>query len=86
MLDAQSRLDPAEEPMTAHLDRLEDILTAKDIELRRMRTELDLRNLYVSELHAVLRRQAAQLVELEERLRRLEAGVDSDHRGCAGRQ
>ena len=69
--------------MAAHLDRLEDILTAKDTELRRIRTELDLRNLYVSELHAVLRRQAAQLAELNERLQLLEAGFTSPPRASS---
>ncbi len=67
------RLDFADEIMVQHLDRLEQILTERDMELRRLRTELELRNLYTSELHTVLQRQAQQLELLETRLAQLEA-------------
>lgn len=62
------------EPLAEHLDQLENVLTAQDTELRRTRTELELRNLYVAELHAVLKRQAEQMEQLSARLQRLEAG------------
>jgi division protein CdvB (Snf7/Vps24/ESCRT-III family) len=62
------------EPLAEHLDQLENVLTAQDNELRRTRTELELRNLYVAELHAVLKRQAEQLEQLAARLQRLEGG------------
>ncbi|MBI4893804.1 MAG: hypothetical protein HY821_24520 [Acidobacteria bacterium] len=67
------RLDLADEIMVQHLDRLEQIITERDTELRRLRTELELRNLYTAELHSSLKHQAAQLQELEARLSRCEA-------------
>lgn len=66
--------EPASEPLGEHLDQLESVLTAQDTELRRTRTELELRNLYVAELHAVLKRQAEQMEQLARRLERLEGG------------
>lgn len=64
--------DEPEEILAGHLDRLESILAQKDAEVRRLRTELDLRQLYVNELHAVLNRQARQLQDLDKRVRLLE--------------
>ncbi|MBI5084786.1 MAG: hypothetical protein HZB13_09350 [Acidobacteria bacterium] len=60
--------------MAAYLDRLESILTQRDGELQRLKTELDLRNLYVRELHATLEAQASALSTLEKRIRRIELG------------
>lgn len=57
------------------LDRLEAILAHKDAELRLLHSELDLRQLYVTELHQRLEGQARQLLTLEERLTQLEAGA-----------
>ncbi|MGC4053020.1 MAG: hypothetical protein QM757_27180 [Paludibaculum sp.] len=67
--------DEPEEILAGHLDRLESILAQKDAEVRRLRTELDLRQLYVNELHAVLNRQMCQLQDLDKRVRLLEPGV-----------
>lgn len=64
--------DEPEEILAGNLDRLESILAQKDAEVRRLRTELDLRQLYVNELHAVLNRQARQLQDLDKRVRFLE--------------
>lgn len=64
--------DEPEEILAGNLDRLESILAQKDAEVRRLRTELDLRQLYVNELHAVLNRQARQLQDLDRRVRFLE--------------
>ena len=58
--------------LAAHLDRLESILVQKDAEARRLKKELDLRQLYVNELHAILNRQTRQLQDLDGRIRRLE--------------
>jgi uncharacterized coiled-coil protein SlyX len=66
--------EPLGESLGDPLDKLESVVTAQDTELRRTRTELELRNLYVAELHAVLKRQAEQLEQLTRRLERLEAG------------
>lgn len=55
------RVEPADELLNRHLDRLESILSQKDGEVRRLKTELDLRILYTKELHAQLQ---AQVVEL----------------------
>lgn len=70
----QVAAETAAEPLSEHLDQLESVLTAQDAELRRSRTELELRNLYVAELHAVLKRQAEQMEQLARRLERLETG------------
>ncbi|MGJ5815013.1 hypothetical protein [Paludibaculum fermentans] len=70
-MDGLNRDEP-EEMLAAHLDRLESILAQKDSEVRRLRTELDLRQLYVNELHAVLNRQTRQLQDLDKRVRSLE--------------
>lgn len=64
--------DEPEEILAGHLDRLESILAQKDAEVRRLRSELDLRQLYVNELHAVLNRQSRQLQDLDKRVRLLE--------------
>lgn len=73
--------DEPEEILAGHLDRLESILAQKDAEVRRLRTELDLRQLYVNELHAVLNRQARQLQDLDKRVRLLEpSSVTAGHK------
>ncbi len=71
-MDGLNREEP-EEILAGHLDRLESILAQKDTEVRRLRTELDLRQLYVNELHATLNRQTRQLQDLDKRIRLLEA-------------
>ncbi|QOY85354.1 hypothetical protein [Paludibaculum fermentans] len=71
-MDGLNRDEP-EEILAGHLDRLESILAQKDTEVRRLRTELDLRQLYVNELHAALNRQTRQLQDLDKRIRLLEA-------------
>lgn len=58
--------------LAAHLDRLESILAQKDGEVRRLKTELDLRQLYINELHTILNRQTHQLQDLDHRIRKLE--------------
>ncbi|MBS1871724.1 MAG: hypothetical protein JSU00_00820 [Acidobacteria bacterium] len=69
--------DEPEEILAGHLDRLESILAQKDAEVRRLRTELDLRQLYLNELHAVLNRQTRQLQDLDKRVRLLEPSTRS---------
>lgn len=64
--------DTPDEMLAAHLDRLELILSQMDAETRRLRTELDLRQLYVNELHAILNQQTRHLEDLDNRIRRLE--------------
>ena len=66
------RIDPTEETFSAELDRLESVLAQKDAELRRLKSEMELRDLYIEEMHASLTAQAAELGALDERLRRLE--------------
>lgn len=66
------RLDQPEETFSAELDRLESILVQKDAEIRRLKSEMELRGLYIEELHTVLEAQASELDELDRRLRRLE--------------
>lgn len=63
-----------EELLGGHLDRLESAISSKDAELRRLRTELELRNLYVAELHAVLQKQARDLEDLSARVRSIDRG------------
>lgn len=57
------------EPMLEQLDRLSDVIAAREADLRRLKTELELRDLYIQELHAQLRRQAERLEELEQLVR-----------------
>ena len=66
------RLDQPEEVFSAELDRLESILAQKDAELRRLKSEMELRDLYIDELHTTLKAQAGELAALDDRLRRLE--------------
>jgi len=74
-------VNAAEELLAEQLDRLESVVSTKDAELRKLKIEFELRNLYVSELHATLERQAGQLEELEGRLRRLEEGRSNQAAG-----
>jgi chromosome segregation ATPase len=66
------RLDQPEEVLSSELDRLESILAQKDAELRRLKSEMDLRALYLEQLHAAIDAQAGELAALDDRLRRLE--------------
>lgn len=61
----------SEEPLLDPIDRLSALISARDQELRRLREELALRDCYIDELHAVLRRQAERLERIEERIRAL---------------
>ena len=69
---AVDRLDQPEEPLSAELDRLESILAQKDAELRRLKSEMELRGLYIEELHTALEAHASELAALDDRVRRLE--------------
>lgn len=69
------RLDQPEEVFSAELDRLESILNQKDSELRRVKSELELRELYIEELHTALEAQSVELTAMDDRLRRLEPAV-----------
>ncbi len=53
-------------------NRLDAILAQKEDELRQLKSELDLRDLYIEEMQAALTAQASELAALDERLRRLE--------------
>ena len=64
--------DQPEEVFSAELDRLESILAQKDTEIRRLKSEMELRDLYMEELHTALEAQAGELAALDDRLRRLE--------------
>ncbi|MGC8759634.1 MAG: hypothetical protein ACP5UT_14095 [Bryobacteraceae bacterium] len=58
------------EPMLEQLDRLSAVIAARESELRRLRTQIELRDLYIQELHAQLRRQAERLEQIEKLARR----------------
>ena len=66
------RLDLPEESLSAELDRLESILVQKDAEIRRLKREMELRGLYIEELHSALETQGSELAALDDRVRRLE--------------
>ncbi|MFZ5927091.1 MAG: hypothetical protein ACOYX1_06545 [Acidobacteriota bacterium] len=53
------------------IERLSALISARDQELRRLREELAVRDRYIEDLHAVLRRQAERLERIEERIRAL---------------
>lgn len=61
-----------DEKLTEQLDRLESVLAQKEAELRILRSELEMRNLYQRELNAQLESQAQQIGEFDRRLRELE--------------
>jgi len=65
--------DPQDERLSEQLDRLEALLGQREAELRVLRGELDLRQLYISELHGRLESQLRQLQDLDQRLRALES-------------
>lgn len=60
-----------EEPLLDPIERLSTRIAARDQELRRLREELALRDHYIDELHAVLRKQAERLEQIEKRIRAL---------------
>jgi septal ring factor EnvC (AmiA/AmiB activator) len=60
-----------EEPLLDPIERLSALIAARDQELRRLREELAARDLYIDQLHAVLRRQAERLERIEQRVRNL---------------
>lgn len=69
------RVESADEVLNWHLDRLEAILSQRDAEVRRLKTELDLRILYTQELHSQLQAQVVELTDLDHRVRMLENGL-----------
>jgi uncharacterized coiled-coil protein SlyX len=66
-----------EETLLEQIEQLSSLIAARDQELRRLRDDLALRDLYIEELHAVLRRQAERLERLENRFRDLLTGAGS---------
>jgi chromosome segregation ATPase len=60
-----------EELLLEQIERLSAAIAARENELRRLKSEVELRDLYIQELHAQLRRQAERLEELERRVRAL---------------
>lgn len=64
--------DP-EEPLLEQLERLSALIAVRDQELQRLREDLVLRELYIDELHRVLRQQAERLERIEEKIRRIAA-------------
>lgn len=62
-----------EEPLLEQIERLSALIAVRDQELRRLREDLVLRDLYIDELHRILRQQAERLERLEEKIRRIAA-------------
>ena len=62
-----------EEPLGTALDRLEAVLSQRESEIRRLKAELDLRNLYITELHEQLSEHVKTFQGLEARIQRLES-------------
>ncbi|MEJ5368021.1 MAG: hypothetical protein WHT08_06870 [Bryobacteraceae bacterium] len=69
---AQPARNP-EEPLLEQLERLSALIASRDQELRRLREDLVLRDLYIDELHRILRLQAERLERIEEKIRRIAA-------------
>lgn len=85
MRESDGRQPPAaDEALAGPLDELEAAILAKDNELRRMRAELELRNLYVAQLQAGLRALAGRIAALDERLCELEQRRAGGARRAAG--
>lgn len=57
-----------EEPLLDQIERLSGWIAARDQELQRLREELAIRDRYIDELHAALRRQAERLEQMEKRI------------------
>lgn len=57
-----------EEPLLDQIERLSAWIAARDQELLRLRGELAIRDRYIDELHAALRRQAERLEQIEKRI------------------
>lgn len=75
-MQADAAAQPArspEEPLLEQLERLSALIAARDQELKRLREDLVLRDLYIDELHRVLRQQAERLERIEEKIRRIAA-------------
>ncbi|MGQ9918104.1 MAG: hypothetical protein ACUVS7_11860 [Bryobacteraceae bacterium] len=75
-MQADAAAQPArspEEPLLEQLERLSALIAARDQELKRLRADLVLRDLYIDELHRVLRQQAERLERIEEKIRRIAA-------------
>jgi hypothetical protein len=70
--DPRPPANEGDEFLAPHLDRLEAALAHREAELCRLKTELDLRGLYIRELHDLLQAQAQTLTGLERRVRRME--------------
>lgn len=54
--------------MLDQIERLSAWIAARDQELLRLRGELAIRDRYIDELHAALRRQAERLEQIEKRI------------------
>ena len=67
------RLDQPEDYYSSEPDPPESIVDQKDVEIRRLKSELELRELYMEELHTALAAQATELAALDDRLLRLES-------------
>lgn len=71
---AQAARSPnPEKPLLEQLERLSALIAVRDQELQRLREDLVLRELYIDELHRVLRQQAERLERIEEKIRRIAA-------------
>jgi hypothetical protein len=65
-------LESPEEPLGDQLDRLEAAVVARDAELRRLKTEFELRTLYMHELQSTIEAQARRLEQLEQLVKQIE--------------
>lgn len=63
------------EALAESLDRLERLTAAKEAEIRRLRSELELSEMLVRELRTLLREHQERFEVWEQRLSRLEAGI-----------
>lgn len=66
------RLDQPKDFYSSEPDPPESTLDQKDAEIRRLKSEMELRDLYMEELHTALAAQATELAALDDRLLRLE--------------
>ncbi len=66
------RLEQTEQPIPAGRERQDWNADQAEAEIRRLKSELELRDLYIEEMHAALSAQVNELAALDDRLRRLE--------------
>jgi len=71
----------SDETLLSHLDRLESIVSRKDVELAHLRIESELKDLLIKEMQSALGGQGSQLANLQSRIEELERRLSATRIG-----